>query len=569
MAQLRIVGRVVVAAVAAVVVSAGDASASSGGYFSSAGMGSMTTAREGAVAAPLPDGDVLIAGGSNGGVLSSAELFDPASDTFSSAGVGSMGTARASAAAAPLPDGRVLIAGGILDGFILSSVELFDPASNTFSSAGVGPMTAPRYGAVAAPLPDGRVLIAGGVADGAVVASAELFDPATSTFSSAGVGSMSTARHLAAAAPLPDGRVLIAGGLSASGGSVLSSAELFDPASNTFSSAGVGPMITRRQGPVAAPLANGKVLIAGGFNGLGTTFASAELFDPASGTFSSADVGSMSSPRALAVAAPLPDGEVLIAGGFPAGASAELFASAPQVAAAGGEFGEQIVAERSVAEPLIVTNVGAQALTISGTSLGGSVAGDFTITADACTGRRLAFAQNCTITVRFAPATIGARSATITLRDNEPTPASIALSGTGVAPDSGLAGAQGPGGAQGPAGARGPAGAQGAAGPQGAAGAPGEAGRIRLVICRTVTVRVRGRKVKRRRCKTRLITGTATFRTTGRARASLTREGRRYATGTAGRGRLVLHARRSLPAGRYTLTLRCRGITTRQRITIR
>jgi hypothetical protein len=263
------------------------------------------------------------------------------------------------------------------------------------------------------------------------------------------------------------------------------------------------------------------------------------------------------------VAAPLPDGEVLIAGGFPAGASAELFASAPQVAAAGGEFGEQIVAERSVAEPLIVTNVGAQALTISGTSLGGSVAGDFTITADTCTGRRLAFAQNCTITVRFAPTTIGARSATVTLRDNEPTPASIALSGTGVAPDGGPAGAQGAGGAQGLAGAR------GAAGPQGAAGAPGEAGRIRLVICRTVTVRVRGRKVKRRRCKTRLITGTATFRTTGRARASLTREGRRYATGTAGRGRLVLHARRSLPAGRYTLTLRYRRITTRRRITIR
>ena len=86
-------------------------------------------------------------------------------------------------------------------------------------------------------------------------------------------------------------------------------------------------------------------------------------------------------------------------------------------------------------------------------------------------------------------------------------------------------------------------------------------------------VKVRGDRVERRRCKTRLIRGTATFTIPAGARASLTRHHVLYATGTAHRGRLVLHARRRLPAGRYTLTLRHRRdghpTITRRPITIR
>jgi hypothetical protein len=108
---------------------------------------------------------VLVVGGTVGGQvkLSSAEVFDPATNTFSSAGIGSMSTTRYEPVAAALPDGRVLVAGG-RTGFdlypcTLSSAEVFDPTTNGFSPT--ASMSVPRYRAVAASLADG-VLIAGG-----------------------------------------------------------------------------------------------------------------------------------------------------------------------------------------------------------------------------------------------------------------------------------------------------------------------------------------------------------------------------------------------------------------------
>jgi hypothetical protein len=77
-----------------------------------------------------------------------------------------MSRTRYEAAAAPLPDGRVLVAGGIVSNLslyqcYLSSAEVFDPTTNSFSSEGIGSMSVPRAAAAAAPLPDG-VLVAGG-----------------------------------------------------------------------------------------------------------------------------------------------------------------------------------------------------------------------------------------------------------------------------------------------------------------------------------------------------------------------------------------------------------------------
>ncbi|HUF31461.1 MAG TPA: IPT/TIG domain-containing protein [Gemmatimonadaceae bacterium] len=134
-------------------------------------------------------------------------------------------------------------------------------------------------------------------------------------------GSLGTARYLHTATLLPNGKVLIAGGHS--GVAFQASAELYEPTSGTFSP--TGSLGTARSVHTATLLPNGKVLIAGGYNGAYLT--SAELDDPASGTFSA--TGSLGTARYEHTATLLPNGKVLIAGGQGDGfvrlASAELY----------------------------------------------------------------------------------------------------------------------------------------------------------------------------------------------------------------------------------------------------
>jgi Galactose oxidase, central domain len=78
-----------------------------------------------------------------------------------------------------------------------------------------------------------------------------------------------------------------------------------------------GSMQVARMDATATLLQDGTVLIAGGMDltdFTNTFFASAEIYDPATGKFT--DTGSMSAARAEATAVRLPDGRVLIAGGL-------------------------------------------------------------------------------------------------------------------------------------------------------------------------------------------------------------------------------------------------------------
>jgi Galactose oxidase, central domain len=195
-----------------------------------------------------------------------------------------------------------------------------------------GPLAFGRQVHTATLLANGRVLVAGGYdSRDSALASAELYDPTANAFSQ--TGSLAAARGLHTATLLSDGRVLIAGGGPANWVSVvgpyLASAELYDPKTGTFSP--TGSLTTTREGHTATLLSDGRVLITGGNDHGHNGVASAELYDPKTGTFTA--TGSMTTARGFHTATLLSDGRVLIAGGDPAAwtnigpflASAELY----------------------------------------------------------------------------------------------------------------------------------------------------------------------------------------------------------------------------------------------------
>lgn len=300
--------------------------------------GSMAGPRIGHTATLLRDGRVLILGGSiNAPATASAEMYDPTTGTF--AATGSMSVARTDCTATLLQDGRILVAGGMGagsnlpttdapgqsrwpqpgDGPYLASAEIYDPTTGKFSAT--GSMTGPRAFHSATLLLDGRVLIAGGESgsgdpnDAGALATAELYDPATGQFHATG----SMARREFEPTLLTDGRVLFIEGSDEVGLSG-AHAELFEPTSGTFTE--TSSMVTGSYSASAVRLADGRVLVAGGVyqdltppktNMVTELLASAEVFDPATGRFSS--TGSMSTFRAGFMAVLLKDGRVLVAGG--------------------------------------------------------------------------------------------------------------------------------------------------------------------------------------------------------------------------------------------------------------
>ena len=265
--------------------------------------GELDEQRTGHTSTLLPDGTVLVAGGSGSGgeSLATALRYEPDAGTWSS--VAGMAEQRIAHTATLLPDGRVLVAGGNVTTQLpsttpLASAELYDPEAGTW--AATGEMSEARAGHTATLLDDGRVLVTGG-------GTAELYDPSAGTWTA--TDSLTIARDGHTATLLPDGTVLVAGGRDDAGTDFLA-AELYDPATGTWTP--TGDMTEVRVEHTATLLPDGTVLVAGGTSVDPT--ATAEIYDPATGTW--AATGSMVEARFGFTATLLPDGRLLVAGGF-------------------------------------------------------------------------------------------------------------------------------------------------------------------------------------------------------------------------------------------------------------
>lgn len=280
--------------------------------------GSMALGRAMFTAILLSNGQVLAAGGYFGMFpTAKAELYNPATGTWSA--TGSMNVARENYALAVLPGGQILVAGGATAQRFLgvtNSAEIYNPSTGTWTRT--GSMSTARQGATATLLPSGKVLVAGGskFINSTAYATAELFDPSTGTWSLTGTMNVRRAQHIATLLAA-NGLVLVAGG--GDGYTFYTNtAELYNPSSGTWSL--TGSMSVARFGFAGTQLTDHQVLAAGGQSTqnlgcppCGNLQSSAELYDPPSGTWLSA--GNMTSVREHQFAVLLPNGEVLEAGG--------------------------------------------------------------------------------------------------------------------------------------------------------------------------------------------------------------------------------------------------------------
>ncbi len=286
----------------------------------------LSAGRSGHAATLLLDRMLLITGGrsSVGGALLTSVEICLENGFFMPLGR-SLNTARAGHTSTLLRDGRVLITGGTTAGGAeLASAELYDPIAVTFTAlSGAGhALTVPRSGHTATVLGDGTVLITGGTSGGTALSTVEVYNPGSQTFAVVAHGRLAVARSGHAATLLAGGQnILITGGDVAG-----NTAEVitYTSGTDTVTPSAVATWPTARSGHTATLLPDGNVLIAGGLH-LGSAVSTLELYqvpfslNPFPPTFSTvAPTLGLDTARAGHTATLMNDGLVWFAGGFDA-----------------------------------------------------------------------------------------------------------------------------------------------------------------------------------------------------------------------------------------------------------
>jgi hypothetical protein len=323
--------------------------------------GSMNMPRSTHQAVLLRTGQVLVVGGVVSNSITdfnSAELYNPSTGKWTL--TGNTLALHTSGTLTELANGEVLLAGGVdnpqaAGSDCLAAAELYNPKTGKWSAT--GSMTTGRCDQAATLLSNGEVLVAGGYSIyGDSVSSAELYNPATGSWQA--TGNMSTARQLAGIVTMLNGNALIVSGEdidSVNGTSTaLTSAEIYDasqgafsttaspgkfganlvllgngnvldvgiafytPATATWTPTGAYPPRGLQNGQRATLLGTGNVLITGFVNSYSGTGhppeAAAVLYEPSSNDY--VLTGSMTTPRLNHTMTLLPNGQVLVAGGF-------------------------------------------------------------------------------------------------------------------------------------------------------------------------------------------------------------------------------------------------------------
>lgn len=182
---------------------------------------------------------------------------------------------------ATFPDGRVMVFGGRTTGFVpLGSAEAWNPASNAFTLMN---MNYTHECGAFVKLPDGRYLLAGGTSSPYGVgysATAEIYDPAANTFTT--VGSMKYPRTTCAGVALTSGKALVVGNWY--NYTYATYGDLFNPATNTFSA--TGPLNTPRSRPLVLPTNDGGAVVFAGQGVYGGYVEQVEYYNPATNSFS-------------------------------------------------------------------------------------------------------------------------------------------------------------------------------------------------------------------------------------------------------------------------------------------